>query len=52
MICVGGHIRILHLSKWNLDRAFISIKRPGEMIILIVYLELEGIFWVRASNGA
>lgn len=33
-------------------QSFIAIIRPGEMVTPVVYLELKGVFWVMAGNGA
>lgn len=40
------------ISVMESGQSFISILRPGEMVTLIAYLELERMCWVRNGNGA
>lgn len=49
-VLVGTHRPCISVIESG--QSFLSIKRPREMVTLVVYLELEGIFWVRAGNGA
>lgn len=40
------------ISVMESGQSFTAIIRPGEMVTPLVYLELQGRFWVRAGNGA
>jgi hypothetical protein len=51
VICVGGHIWILQPSNGiRAEFSSLSSLRAGEMVALIVCLELGGTFWVILGN--